>query len=74
MAIVMMTFDIDMPGRPRQTWYAHDRATLFNVAVVAYETLIHCVHEWGQAGWTSGGKSWLKLHPEAGYLHCVEAG
>ena len=56
MAIVMMTYDIDMPGRPQQTWYAHDHARLLDVAYVAYETLIHCLHGSGQAGWKSIGK------------------
>ena len=64
MAIVMMVEDIDMPGRPQQTWYAKDVATLRSVAIAAYEVLAYCVQDQRQAGWKSVGKPSISLPRE----------
>ena len=55
MAIVMMTTDIDMPGRPLQKWYAADVAKLKSVAIAAYEILTYCVQTQSLAGWRAVG-------------------
>ena len=43
MAIVMMTQDIDMPGRPHQPWYNKDVARLGDLASAASALLEGCV-------------------------------
>ena len=69
----MMTTDIDMPGRPRQAWYAKDDATLRSVAIAAYEALVYCVDGLGYAGWKSVGTLQFTPAPAAGSCHKVEA-
>lgn len=57
MAIVMMTTDIDMPGRPRRAWYSKDTATLKEVSVATYQVLTQCVQVRRLAGWMAVGMS-----------------
>lgn len=55
----MMTFDIDMPGRPIQRWYAQDTAKLGDLAMAAFEILGQCVQSWTspmkKTGWKNIG-------------------
>lgn len=64
MAIAMMTTDIDMPGRPKQSWYAKDDATLKSVAIAAYEILIYCVDRRRIAGWKAVGEFFPTLRDD----------
>lgn len=63
MAIVMMTADIDMPGRRSQSWHNRDIARIGDIALAAFEILEGCVQSStglaSSPGWKNVGMPYL---------------